>query len=116
MNLRNVPPAVRFQLYLFWVGMVVAGLGVAGFFLSFWQVGSASAATVDVHENVPWLAYASIAAWVVGLGAMWSSRRRLDAAVAAKLAQDQAELYVELASGDPGVDEGPTVASDGRDR
>ncbi|MHB8051370.1 MAG: hypothetical protein ACYDHQ_09170 [Coriobacteriia bacterium] len=115
MSIRNVPPAVRLQLYVFWVGMAVAGIGVVGFFLSFWQVGSSSAAAVDVHSDVPVLAYASIVAWVIGLAAMWSSRRRLDAAVAAKLAEDEAGLYVDIAVDEPGDGEASITASTGRD-
>ncbi|MHB1017005.1 MAG: hypothetical protein ACYC2X_03810 [Coriobacteriia bacterium] len=115
MSIRNVPSAVRLQLYLFWTGMVIAGIGVVGFFLSFWQVGSSSAASVDVHSDVPVLAYASIAAWVLGLAAMWWSRRRLDAAVAAKLAEDAAGLYVDIAADEPGDGETSTTASAGRE-
>ena len=115
MSIRNVPTAVRIQLYLFWAGMVIAGLGVMGFFLSFWEVGSSAAAVVDVHDDIPILAYASIVAWIVGLAAMWWSRRRLDAAVAAKLAEDQAGLYVDVAANVCGEREVQTAASDGRD-
>lgn len=115
MSLRHVPIDVRLYLYLFWAGMAVAGAGVVGFFLSFWRVGSSAAAMVDVHYDTPVVAYASIAAWVLGLVAMWFSRRRLDAAVAAKLEADRAGLYVDFpdaASGDDGVS---TDASEGRD-
>ena len=115
MSIRNVPQSVRLQLYLFWAGMIVAGIGVLGFFLSFWAVGSSSAAAVDVHYDVPVLAYASIAAWAIGLAAMWLSRRRLDAAVAAKLAEDEAGLYVDIAADEPGDEESSTTASTGRD-
>ncbi|MBN2247872.1 MAG: hypothetical protein JW733_04155 [Coriobacteriia bacterium] len=115
MSIRDVPPAVRVQLYLFWAGMAIAGIGVVGFFLSFWQVGSATAAAIDVHEDVPVYAYASIAAWVAGLAVMWSSRRRLDAAVAAKLAEDQAGLYVDLGAEERDDEGVPTTAPDGRD-
>jgi len=114
-SIRNVPPVVRFQLYVFWAGMAIAGIGVVGFFLSFWRVGSSSAASADVHYDVPVLAYASIAAWVVGLAAMWWSRRRLDAAVAAKLAEDQSGLYVEITADEPGDEESSATAPDGRE-
>lgn len=114
MSIRNVPPAVRFQLYMFWAGMAIAGIGVVGFFLSFWRVGSSAAASVDVHYDVPVMAYASIVAWVIGLAAMWWSRRKLDAAVAAKLAEDQAGLYVDLGSTAP-EDEPSTTAPAGRE-
>ena len=110
MSLKLLPPHVRAHLYLFWLGMALAGLGVLGFFISFWQVGSASAATVDVHYDVPVFAYASIAAWVMGLGIMWYSRRRVDSAVAAKLKADREAMYVEF-----GVDETDESAPDGRE-
>lgn len=115
MSLRHVPIDVRLYLYLFWAGMAVAGAGVVGFFLSFWRVGSSAAAMVDVHYDTPVVAYASIAAWVLGLVAMWFSRRRLDAAVAAKLEADRVGLYVDFpdaVSGDDGVS---TDAPEGRD-
>lgn len=112
--MRNVPLAVRFHLYLFWAGMVIAGIGVVGFVLSFWQVGSWAAAAVDVHEDIPVLAYASITAWVAGLAAMWWGRRHLNAAVAAKLAEDRAGLFIEVAD-EPGGDDVLTGAPDGRE-
>ncbi len=115
MSLRHVPIDVRLYLYLFWAGMAIAGAGVVGFFLSFWRVGSSAAAMVDVHYDTPVVAYASIAAWVLGLVAMWFSRRRLDAAVAAKLEADRAGLYVDFpdaVSGDDGVS---TDVPEGRD-
>jgi hypothetical protein len=109
-SLKVLPPHVRAHLYLFWAGMALAGLGVLGFFISFWQVGSASAATVDVHYDVPVFAYASIAAWVLGLGIMWYSRRQVDRAVAAKLKADREAMYVEF-----GVNETDESAPDGRE-
>jgi hypothetical protein len=39
-------------------------------------------ASIDVHAEVPVIAYASIFAWVIGLAIMWYSRRTLDVAVA----------------------------------
>lgn len=96
MSLKILPPHVRAHLYLFWTGMALAGLGVLGFFVSFWRVGSAAAATVDVHADVPVFAYASIAAWVLGLGIMWYSRRQVDRAVAAKLKADREAMFVEF--------------------
>lgn len=110
MSLKVLPPHVRAHLYLFWAGMGLAGLGVLGFFVSFWQVGSASAAKVDVHYDVPVFAYASIFAWVIGLAVMWYGRRQVDRAVAAKLKADREAMYVEF-----GVDEKEETASEGRD-
>ncbi|MDY0340603.1 MAG: hypothetical protein RBS17_05275 [Coriobacteriia bacterium] len=115
MSIRDVPPAVRIQLYLFWAGMVIAGIGVVGFMLSFWEVGSSAAAVIDVHDETPVLAYASIAAWIAGLGTMWWSRRRLEAAVAEKYAGDQAGLYVDLGAIGSDESEVSTAAPDGRD-
>lgn len=82
MSIKSVPMHVRAHLYLFWAGMALAGAGVLGFFVSFWRVGSAAQASIDVHTEVPVIAYASIFAWVVGLAIMWYSRRTLDIAVA----------------------------------
>lgn len=96
MSLKHVPPHVRAHLYLFWVGAVGAALGIVGFFLSFGEVGAPAQATIDVHYDVPVLAYASIGAWVVGLGLMWYSRRQLNAAVAKKLAEDREAIIVDL--------------------
>jgi len=87
-SLKVLPPRVRAFVYLFWVGMVAAGAGVIGFFLSFWQVAGARQAAIDVHTDIPVFAYASIFAWVLGLLIMWYSRRRLDAALAEKLKRD----------------------------
>ena len=95
MSLKVLPPHVRAHLYLFRVGMVASGLGVVGFFLSFWQVGSARQAAIDVHTDVPVLAYASILAWVGGLLVMWYSRRTLDAAVAARLEENRTAMLAE---------------------
>lgn len=110
MSLKSLPAHVRAHLYLFWAGMTVAGIGVVGFFLSFWQVGSAMAASVDVHEDIPVFAYASIAAWVLGLGIMWYSRRQVDRAVAAKLKADRESMFVDL--GNDGTED---TAPGGRD-
>lgn len=96
MSLRHVPPRVRAHLYLFWVGAVAAALGILGFFLSFSSVGSPAQAAVDVHYDIPVLAYTSIFAWVIGLALMWYSRRQLNAAVAKKLAEDREAMFVDL--------------------
>jgi hypothetical protein len=114
-SLRHVPIGVRAYLYLFWAGMAVGGVGVVGFFLSFWRVGSSAAAMTDVHYDTPVGAYASIAAWVLGLVAMWFSRRKLDAAVAAKLEADRAGLYVDFPDTVSGDDAVSTDAPEGRD-
>lgn len=95
MSLRILPPHVRAHLYLFWVGMGLAGIGVLGFVFSFWRVGSAAQAAVDVHTDVPVVAYVSIVAWVVGLAVMWYSRRALEAAVAARTRETRAAMYVD---------------------
>lgn len=115
MSLRHVPIGVRAYLYLYWAGMAVAGAGVAGFLLSFWRVGSSAAAVTDVHYDTPVVAYASIAAWVFGLGVMWLSRRKLGAAVAAKQAEDRKGLYIDFPDTSSGADGVSTSASGGRD-
>lgn len=110
MSLKVLPPHVRAHLYLFWVGMALSGAGVIGFFVSFWQVGSSRAAALDVHTDVPVFAYASILAWVVGLAIMWYSRRKVDAAVAAKLKENREAAHVDLGDGAD-----VTTVPDGRD-
>jgi len=109
-SLKVLPPHVRAHLYLFWVGMALAGAGVVGFVVSFWQVGSSRAAALDVHTDVPVLAYASIFAWVIGLAIMWYGRRKVDAAVAARLKENRETMYVDLDDG-----EDATTVPDGRD-
>lgn len=96
MSLRVLPPHVRAHLYMFWAGAITAGLGIVGFFLSFGEVASPEQATIDVHYDVPVLAYASIAAWVVGLVLMWYSRRRIDAAVRAKQAENREQMFADF--------------------
>lgn len=96
MSLKHLPAHVRAHLYLFWVGAVAAALGILGFFLSFNQVGSPAQASIDVHTDIPTFAYASIAAWLVGIMFMWYSRRRLNAAVAKKQQQDREAMLVDV--------------------
>lgn len=111
MSLKVVPLHVRMHLYLYWAGMVIAGLGVVGFFLSYWQVGSPAQAAIDVHRQVPVLAYASILAWVAGLAFMWYSRRRVDSAVAARLRENRDGAIVDLgAAGSDAETAGDTLA------
>jgi hypothetical protein len=109
------------HLYLYWVGMVIAGLGVVGFFLSYWQVGSPAQAAIDVHDRVPVLAYASIFAWVAGLAFMWYGRRRVDAALKARLQQNRDAAIADLGAteaADPASDPSANTTTDapeGRD-
>jgi hypothetical protein len=88
-SLSDVPSRVRAHIYLYYAGAGIGVLGLIGFILSFGQVGSSAQATVDVHTDVPVFAYASIALWLVGLGAMWYSRRTLNAALREKMKQDR---------------------------
>lgn len=99
MNLQVLPSHVRTHVYLFWTGMATAGLGIIGFFLSFTRIVSPKVAAVAVNEDIPEVAYASIFAWVIGLALMWYSRRRLDAAVAGRLADGGGNPPVEADSG-----------------
>jgi hypothetical protein len=94
--MEGLPRAVRMNIWLFRAGMIVAGVGVVGFIASFAQIAAPAQAAIDVHEQVPVLAYASIAAWVVGLAVMWRSRRVLDAALREKLAEDREAMFVGL--------------------
>ncbi|TDB37888.1 MAG: hypothetical protein D9V44_07520 [Actinobacteria bacterium] len=81
MNLKSVPPRVRGYMYIAWTGMALGALGVLGFVLSFWQVGSVAVAEADLAAATPWFAYISIFVWLLGLGVAWYGRRKLDAAV-----------------------------------
>jgi hypothetical protein len=91
-----VPSHVRTLLYLFWIGAVAAALGILGFFLSFSEVGSPAQATIDVHREIPVLAYASIAAWLLGMVLMWLTRIRLNAEVAKKQRADRDAMIVDV--------------------
>lgn len=85
----GVPKRVRAYAYAFYAGGALAALGLVGFILSFGQVGSARQAAVDVHTDVPVLAYLSIAAWALGLLTVWRSRRALEAAAREKMKADR---------------------------
>ena len=95
MSLKVVPVRVRVHLYLFYAGMVLAGLGVLGFILSFGQVGSSAQAMIDVHEDIPVVAYAAIFAWAIGLALMWYGRKTVDAAVREKVRENEAAKQAE---------------------
>ena len=94
MSLSDAPPRIRRFIYLYYAGIAIGALGLVGFVVSFGQVGSAAQAAIDVHEDVPVLAYASIAAWLVGLGTMWFAKRTLDAAVREKMSQNRIAALV----------------------
>ena len=81
MNLSGVPGHVRRSLYITWTGMGLGALGLIGFILSFWQVGSPAVAAADLNAATPWGAWISIFVWVTGLAVAWSGRRQLNAAV-----------------------------------
>jgi hypothetical protein len=57
---------------------VVSATGIVGFFLSFARVAGPAAAAIDVHSDVPWFAWGSMAAWFVGVVAMWLTRRAIE--------------------------------------
>ena len=102
MSFRDMPRRVRVNLVLHWVGIVLAGLGVIAFFLSFGQVASVAQARIDVHDEMPVIAYAGILAWALGLGLMWYSRRTLDFEMRKKMKKDRSAMRVDL--GDAGGD------------
>jgi hypothetical protein len=104
-SLKDVPARVRAYLYEYWAGLIVAGLGVLGFVASFFQVGSAPQAGIDVHTDIPVFAYLAIAAWLVGIVLMWHGRRRLVAAMDARSAEKKSALFV-------GVPRAPEIAGD----
>lgn len=95
MSLKVLPKRVRVHLYLFYAGMVLAGLGVIGFILSYNQVASSAQAMIDVHNDVPVVAYAAIFAWAIGLGLMWYGRRTVDAAVRERTRENQEALRAQ---------------------
>jgi hypothetical protein len=68
-------------LYVTWTGMALGAAGILGFILSYDSVGSPAQAAVNVHRDIPWVAYVSIFAWAGGLLLAWWGRRRLNAAV-----------------------------------
>jgi hypothetical protein len=105
-SLKNVPAHVRAHYYLFWTGAVVSALGILGFFLSFNEVGSPAQATIDVHTDIPELAYASIAAWLLGMVVMWYGRRRVNVAVAKKLRENREAMFVAAVDDAPNGREG----------
>lgn len=96
MSLKDLPARVRTYLYEYWAGLIVAGLGVLGFVASFFQVGSAAQAAVDVHTDIPVFAYLAIGAWLVGIVLMWHGRRRLIAAMDARSAEKKSALSVGI--------------------
>ena len=83
-------------MYITWVGIVLASLGLLGFILSFGAVGSPAQAVSDVHRDVPWGAYSSIFAWAGGLGLTWYGRRQLNAAVRKRTQELADAAVVEL--------------------
>ncbi len=96
MSLKDVPAHVRRYMYLTWVGMILGALGVLGFILSFWQVGSPVQAATDLQTPTPWGAYFAILLWVVGMVITWIGRRKLDSAVRARKRELAAAATVEL--------------------
>lgn len=87
--MRDVPRRVRNHLYLYRGSMVLGGLGLVGFLLSYGQVGSPAVAEADLAAPFPVLAYASIGLWVVGIALMFYSRRVLQSAIQARAAENQ---------------------------
>jgi membrane protein implicated in regulation of membrane protease activity len=73
------PPRIRPLFALYCVGAVVSALGIIGFFVSFTRVAGPAAAAIDVHTDMPWFAYGSMAAWIIGVVVMWLTRRAIEA-------------------------------------
>ncbi len=96
MSLKDVPPRVRTNMYITWLGMGLGAAGILGFFLSFGAVGSPAAAVADVHRDIPWGAYISIFTWVSGLLLAWYGRRKLNAAVSKRKQELADAARVEL--------------------
>lgn len=81
MSVRDLPPHVRGNVYLTWFGMGVAAVGILGFLLSFNSVAGTEQIASDGQAVFPWLAYAAIFAWAVGLVISWFGRRNIRKAV-----------------------------------
>lgn len=88
MKLGDIPARARPLLALYCAGAVISALGIIGFFLSFTRVAGPIAASVDVHTDVPWFAWGSMAAWFVGVVAMWLTRRAIEVWVRESMSTD----------------------------
>ncbi|MCE5202922.1 MAG: hypothetical protein ABFC80_01930 [Coriobacteriales bacterium] len=97
MSFRALPKNVQVHLVLWWAGMIVAGLGVLGFILSFNEVAGPSRWATDVSTDIPWFAYISIFMWAGGGLLAWYSRHRVNAAVRKRKAElaDAARVDVD---------------------
>lgn len=84
-----MPREGRVAMWMLRAGLALAAAGIAGFFLSYGQVGAPAVAGADFHAPPP-AAVLSIVAWVAGMalafGARWYA-----VAVAAGRAARQAE-------------------------
>ncbi|MDZ4654973.1 MAG: hypothetical protein U1F44_03770 [Coriobacteriia bacterium] len=96
MSLKDLPPHVRGNVYLGWVGMVLAGLGIVGFFLSFSSIAGPEQIASDGAAVFPWFAYVSIFAWAVGLILAWFGRRNIRDAVRKRKQEMQEAAHVDL--------------------
>lgn len=81
MSLKDLPPHVRRNVILTWVGMALAALGILGFMLSLTAVAGPSRWAGSVHTDTPWVAWIAIFAWVGGMALVWYARRQVDSAV-----------------------------------
>jgi len=95
-SIKDVPARVRAHMYLTWAGMALGAVGILGFILSFNQVGSPAQAVVDVHRDIPWVAYISIFMWAGGMLLAWYGRKQLNAAVRKRTQELADAASVEL--------------------
>lgn len=80
-GLRELPRHLRASIYLVGVGLLVAGLGILGFIVSFDQVITRVRTAATGAGAFPWLTYVSVAAWAAGSLLVWSSRKHIDRAL-----------------------------------
>jgi len=95
-SLKELPVHVRNNVYLSWVGMALAGLGIVGFILSFGSIAGPEQIASDGQAVFPWIAYISILAWAVGLVVSWIGRRNIRTAVRERKQEMQQAARIDL--------------------
>jgi len=102
MSVRSLPGHVRAHLYLWWLSLALGALGVIGFVASLPQVASPARAAIDVHTDIPWMAWTAIFLWAAGIALGFVARRGLHTAMREKAAADAAAGTVRFAEEDAG--------------
>lgn len=92
MTRTELPRVARTAMFVLRGGLALSAAGIVGFLLSYRQVAAPALAAADVHPMPP-LAWASIVAWVAGIGIALGARWYAAAAAAARaerMAADEA--------------------------